>query len=118
MPTAFYKIVSGLLMAVGGLLLLLLNGQVYTNAVVCLALWTVSVLFWLPLARPSDPKSREARLVIMLHLVLMIVVASTLSSSYAAQQRFNQSMDRIRKKQGASDIRPTRVTMPTITKLS
>ena len=90
------KIVSGILLTVGTLTLLLLNGQAFTNSLICMALFGVSGLMWVTLALAETQKTQLARWVILAHAVLIAVVAINLPANYAFQKSFNAKMDEFR----------------------
>lgn len=89
--------ISGMLLALGGLLALLLNGQTFTNLVAFLVMALVSGLLWAPLiARPGDPHALLARLVVLLHAVIALAILWGLPAAYQYQQNFNSKTRQMR----------------------
>lgn len=82
---------SALLALPGILFLLLLNGQVFTNALVFLALWTASLAVWAPAAirRRAGRRRRLAVYVILGHLAFMLAIGVSLPRRYRWQKAFN-----------------------------
>jgi drug/metabolite transporter (DMT)-like permease len=73
----------------------LLNGQVFTNAIVFLALLAISGLLWtryVVLSRRTA-KNRVGSLVLLLHLVIIIVFAAELPARHRFQQKFNRNVE-------------------------
>ena len=88
---------SSLLLFVGVVFLLLLNGQVFTNAVVFLGLCTISSLLWLPLRVPTPCKQyrRWEFYVLLGHLLVIIAFATGLRDRYHRQKTFNAAAEKL-----------------------
>ncbi len=89
---------SGGLLFVGVCVLLLLNGQFFTNTLAFLGFVAVSTVIWIPLLVRSkdDDHRRIALYVIFAHLVLFIFFASAVPELRQRQQRMNDMRDQLR----------------------
>ncbi len=86
---------SVLLLVIGIFVLLLLNGQVFTNALVALVCWVTSL--GILLTKPNlKPRKIGTTLLIALHLLLIGFVILGLRGSYEWQMKFNQRMQQMR----------------------
>ena len=84
----------------GMLFLLLLNGQVFTNALVFLACVFLSGLLWVRLLVRSvvDERRHLALKAVILHLMVLVGFSTGLPKKYRWQQRFNNSVNELREK--------------------
>jgi|SRR5262245_13978244 len=90
------RIISSLLLLLFALgVLLLLNGQFFTNAIIAAAFISLSALPWLSLCYEDD-WSKLARLVLIAHLILVAALLFTLPKKYAEQKAFNSRLQKIR----------------------
>lgn len=82
---------SALLIFIGLLFLCLLNGQVFTNRIVFLGCVTASTLLWGCFINRSlaPDHERSARLIVIIHGLILGAFSSGLSDLYHWQQRFN-----------------------------
>ncbi len=89
---------TALLLMVGVGFLWLLNGQVFTNALIFLGFCTASLVVWIPLAVSSPDRGRRplALLVIGVHVGLMLGIASSLPGRYEWQKEFNAKSESFR----------------------
>ena len=86
---------SVLLMVIGTMFLLLLNGQEFTNSIVFLVCWVTSLGIWL--MKPAQrPRKIGVVLLIGLHVVMIGFVLSGLRASSERQMKFNQRMNQMR----------------------
>ncbi len=86
---------SVLLMVIGTMFLLLLNGQEFTNSIVFLVCWVTSLGIWL--MKPAQrPRKIGVVLLIGLHVVTIGFVLSGLRASYQFQKKFNQRINQMR----------------------
>lgn len=96
--------ISGMLLAVGCLLLLLMNGQHFTNRVAFLLLATVSGLLWvLPAARKDNGYGSLSRGIVAVHLAIVAAMLWGLPAAYESQRRFNDSIQKLRARPGQFD---------------
>ena len=80
--------------------MLLLNGQIFTNALAWLACLTISAALWLPhmIAANNQTCRRLAMYVVLAHAVLIIAVAAGLPGRFQRQQQFNQTVEELRQR--------------------
>jgi len=90
--------VSLLAVLLGCVCMLLLNGQTFTNALVFLALATLSLLIWISILASSRRLRRLSIWVIAGHVVIMLFVVVSLPDRHGFQERFNRKMREIRQK--------------------
>jgi uncharacterized membrane protein len=83
---------------IGGCFLLLLNGQVFTNAIVFLGFAVTSSVLWLPIIFRSkhNDHRRIAAWIFLGHLAVMIAFATGLPDKYDWQQKFNNAGNELR----------------------
>lgn len=86
---------SVLLLVIGIFVLLLLNGQVFTNALVALVCWVTSLGILLTKPNPK-PRKIGTTLLIALHLLLIGFVLLGLRDSYEWQMKFNERVNQMR----------------------
>jgi hypothetical protein len=100
--------ISGMLLAVGMVLSLLMNGQTFTNNMAFLLLAGVSGLLWAPLAtKPGCPHVSLARWTVIVHVAIVVAVLCNLPTAYKYQQRFNAKMRELRARPAQQiDINP------------
>ncbi len=91
-------VISALLLVVGTLVLNVLNGQTYSNAIVFLAFCVASSAPWVPLAFQSQHRPRRALAVCILigHLILLAIVAQSLPRRAEFQRTFNENVQKLR----------------------
>ena len=91
-------VLTGVLLTVGVAFLLLLNGQVFTNALVFLGFCTASLVAWIPLVVRSENRGqrRLAFYVIVFHVVLVLGTAPSLPRRYEWQKSFNAKIESFR----------------------
>ena len=91
-------VMSSLLLFIGGMSLLLLNGQVFTNSLVFLGLCMLSGLIWLPLAVRRRPWHLLGCCVVAVHVAILLGVLCYLPSAYKFERAFDAKMEQIRAK--------------------
>jgi hypothetical protein len=93
--------ISGMLVGLGCLLLLLLNGQHFSNRVGFLLLATFSGLLWvLPAVDKVETHGSLARGIFFVHLAIVVATLWSLPGAYEAQRQFNDAMQKLRAKPG------------------
>lgn len=93
--------ISGMLVGLGCLLLLLLNGQHFSNRVGFLLLVTFSGLLWvLPAANKVDERRTLSLGIFLMHLAIVVATLWNLPGAYEAQRQFNDAMQKLRSKPG------------------
>ena len=97
---------SSLLLFIGVVFLLLLDGQVFTNALVFLGLCTISSVLWLPLRVPTACKQhrRWVFYVLLGHLLVIIAFATGLRDRYHRQKTFNAAAERLRNQSATAPL--------------
>src|SRR4029453_5762450 len=90
--------ISFVLIVVGFLVLLLQNGQIFTSALVFLALSAMSLMVWVSVLISRVDWRRFAVFIIGAHLILMLSCEFSLPDGFAFQRRFNLKMEQIRQK--------------------
>ncbi|HUE72513.1 MAG TPA: hypothetical protein VMP01_16635 [Pirellulaceae bacterium] len=85
---------SCLLVLIGSIFLLLMNGQLFTNRLIFLGFCGASALLWLWPALSRE--QRLARWIIGVHLVVMLATLVLLPASYEFQKEFNSKMEKLR----------------------
>lgn len=85
-------VLSCLLLFVGCLFLLLMNGQLFTNQLVFLGFCAASGLLWLGPAR----EQRLAQWVIVVHAAVILATLIMLPGSYEFQKKFNAGSEAAR----------------------
>jgi hypothetical protein len=95
-----------LLLFMGCCFLLLLNGQVFTNALIFLGFGAVSGLLWcrLVLGTKHQGYQRLAFGVIVGHIVVMTALMIGLPAKYRWQQEFNNKVNELRVRTGGKSI--------------
>ncbi len=88
---------SAVLLSIGGCFLLLLNGQVFTNALIFLGFATASGLLWIRyvVRRGEDATSRFGERVLLAHFVVLIAVVVGLPEKYRWQTAFNRKVNNV-----------------------
>jgi len=77
-------------------MILLLNGQPFTNGMIVLLLCIGSASLWFPLVVKKREHRRLALIVALGHFALVVVICAWLPAQYKAQQRFNETMEQLR----------------------
>ncbi|MFO0914068.1 MAG: hypothetical protein U0795_14005 [Pirellulales bacterium] len=85
-------------MSIGVVFLLLLNGQIFTNAVVFLCLCLMSCLLWISVGAqlPQRGDRRIVRYVVLGHIAIIVAVSLTLPGRYQWQAGFNARVEQLR----------------------
>lgn len=91
-------VTSAALLGLGGLVMLLQNGQTYTNALAFLALSSLSLLIWVSISISRIDLRWLAVCVIAALGLIMAVITGSLPDRLSFQQQFNQKMEEIRQK--------------------
>ncbi len=89
-------VASVILWLLGVFMLLLLNGQVFSNALVFLGLVAMSAIMWgrLLIRRNRSIQRRLAVCVLIAHFVVLFIVAIVLPSRFRQQQEHNRTVER------------------------
>jgi hypothetical protein len=96
--------ISGILVGLGCLLLLLLNGQHFSNRVGFLLLATFSGVLWiLPAVDKRDVHGSLSRWIVLIHVVIVVATLVSLPGAYEAQRRFNDAMQKFRDRSQPSE---------------
>jgi uncharacterized membrane protein YccC len=89
--------ISGILVGVGCLLLLLLNGQHFSNRVGFLLLVIFSAVLWvLPAANKVDESRTLSLGIFLMHLAIVVATMWSLPGAYEAQRQFNDAVRKVR----------------------
>lgn len=91
------RLLSGILLTVGTLFLLLLNGQHFTNRVIFVAFVASSAFLWFRfrLSNASND-SVTGRIPLLIHVAVFVIFSATLPDAYRQQEKFNTRSDRIK----------------------
>ena len=91
------RLLTGILLFVGTIFLLLLNGQHFTNRLIFLGFVVASALLWYQhRARTRSRDPNAGRFALLIHLILLIAFAATLPDAYSRQNGFNNAIKRIK----------------------
>ncbi len=84
---------SIILWLLGGMLALMLNGQVFTNAVGCLGFIAASAVGWWRYDRQllAGRQKTVARIVLLCHLGVILMGMTSLPEAWRFQQKFNEA---------------------------
>jgi lipopolysaccharide export LptBFGC system permease protein LptF len=93
---ALPTVVTAMAVIVGGFVVLLQNGQVFTNGLICLCLFGFGGVVWALLAVYSPAVRGLALSIALAHVVVMVALAITLPSKWAFEKNFKTKMEEAR----------------------
>ncbi len=88
------------LLFIAGCFSLLLNGQVFTNALVCVGCLTLSSAFWIRFlqTRPNPTQWRRGLGILVVHWLLIIAALVALPDHHRRQKQFNHMINELKQR--------------------